>query len=335
MSVSNNQPMIDISSLNQILNKSQSSNTYQVVKFLGNEKNTDNYLLNDVAGKHYICKTRPMESPYKEQTEFELSLYDYLAKKKNIQKYINPSIWNTRDQKFIYSIFPVIQGISLSKLDDHLKKLSVSDQQVITSYIIKKLLEAIGNIHQLQIAHNSIDDKNIIVDVGNSSKINVKLTNFNMGCGKYLKNVPSNMNTINDNELKEYMVKDCLSSQELRSKLSDDHLNVDSDFQQRINYAKKWDLWCMGLICLKLMLGNHALPWNEMMQTFDKNNRQPDKLNQMYLESIYNYVKKIKNKDVKNYVFLITKNLLDDQFEKNKNPARYALEKIIIYEKYK
>ena len=101
----NNKPMIDIDSLNQILNKSQASNTYQVVRFLGNEKNTDNYLLNDNLGNHYICKTRPMISPFKEQTEFELSLYDYLAKKKNIQKYINPSIWNTRDQRFIYSIF--------------------------------------------------------------------------------------------------------------------------------------------------------------------------------------------------------------------------------------
>lgn len=329
-------PMIDIDSLNRILNKSQSSNLYQVIKFLGNKNNTDNYLLNDKIGNNYICKTRTIKSPFKEQTEFELSLYNYLSKKKNIQKYINPCIYHTRDNNFIYCIYPVIKGLSLIKLKEYLSKLSLTEQSNIHYYIIKSLLEAIGNIHQLQIAHNSINENNILIDISNKKKINIKLTNFNLGCGKYLKNIPLNMNNLGNNiNNRKYIIKDCIANNTIPSDLNNNHFNIDTNYEESIKYGKKWDLWNTGIICLKLIIGDNALPWDQMIKSFNKNNRNKDDLNNLYITSIYNHLEKIKNKSIKNYIYLITKNLLEQQFENNKNPARYTLEKIIIYEKYK
>ena len=88
-----------------------------------------------------------------------------------------------------HSFYPIINGIPLSSLTRYLKKLTPSEQNILSRVIIKNLLEAVANLHKIQIVHNNINHNNIIIDFGKSSTpLSVKLINFDMSCGKYWAN---------------------------------------------------------------------------------------------------------------------------------------------------
>lgn len=289
---------------------------FKVESYIGTLGNYNTYIVNNKHdGLKYICKSRISSS---NSDKYESTLYNYLAKQRNITKFINPLKTQIIDTSIntTHSFYPVINGITLAKILPHLKQMNSDEYQIITRIIIKNLLEAIGNLHKIQIAHNNITTDNIIVELG-IQPMNIKLINFEFSCGKF-------------QDGNHYLFKSCNQSRKIyngRGILNSNHNKVPSAFRNELIAKKRADIRMTGLVCLQLLLGD-VLPWDNIIKSPPNT-----ELENIYWASLKSNPQ-INEKILKGYVELITYNLLEAPFLRNTNPAKYTVDKIITLEKY-
>ena len=340
----------------------QNENKYNIVKYLGEGIQGSLYLANDKMNNRFICKKIMLDNAASnfsntnnteqiKQIQFELNLLKYLSQSKITREHINPCLESKIIDNNVFTIFPVFDGYSLNHLTTYLQKLNHDAYYKIVFHLIKTILHGMAKIHQSKIAHQNINNNSILVSTySNPKEINVKFTDFGLGCG--------NGNTF-INSCKKNNYTPINISEDVIGKLSN------SDY---LDITQKYDLFCLGIIFIKLLLFFESFSGIDNMDSrktmngknanqnnFTNNKNFPGfttNFNQQILDLINNkYLSKLKSKkDLKNiFMFLninteakrdlleYLKMLLKYVFCKtsDRKTCQYILDKIIIYEKYK
>ncbi len=319
------QDMRDIHDMNELVNN-KISKKYRITKYIGNGINGKIYLVKDSNNDPYICKKINLTHTNKNQIEFELQLLKYLAKNHNSRPYVNPC----KDYKIIdnniITIFPVFNGYSLSNLQNYMVRLNTPDYYKITFYLIKNILKGLSIIHHLNIAHQNITDNSILVSTNGMNStydLPIKFTDFGLGCGDK-KNIEKYKNDIFFNSCSNMNHPIKIDSHIMNSLKTSDFLQI----------AQKWDILCLGILFLKLLLPDITKDltikneYNEKIKLFCNNLRDMDK-NQLNIRGINKNIKD----DILNYLDIILKFMTTEI--KNREKCNYILDKMIIYEKYK
>lgn len=320
---------IEIKQLNKVL-RNNIPNEYNVLKMVGNDNFGKLYLLTNNNKDKFICKKinkKPITNQIYNQLNFELKLLKYLGSNTSVKKFINPCLDNYIDKKknYIYTIFPVINGITLGNFKKNFNSLTKNNSIEIKKRLIKSLLNAFSKIHKLNIIHHNINENNIIVMIDDMNTIDVKITDFGLGCGFY--KIPKNdiYNLKNNN----YLQKKC-DSKDFKYNFKKIDLDKLKNSTFLIN-GIKYDVWKLGTIFINLIMPDIDIDI-DINDTIDINtNDYFIDFNKKYREQILNNIENVDNK-----LLLYLKNIIEHMIS-DKNDRKncdYIMDNIILSEKY-
>ena len=168
----------------------------------------------------------------------------YLSGNSATRYYINPCLEAKLEGDHIYTIFPFINGIKLSKI----KNVILSDNtfnkdqyMFIVKSIIRQLLHGMGVIHKSNIVHQNLNMDTILISINNDIDIKVKFTDFGLGCGTYKTNPKS-----------EHFYQKCLSNDYNSYKIKKNDIN-NLNNSRLFKKAKDIDTNMITFICLSLL----------------------------------------------------------------------------------
>ena len=357
----NNNPLIDPDT-------QFNNNKYNIVKYLGEGIQGSLYLANDSKKKRYICKKINLEtnnSDQIDQIQFEINILKYLSRNSVTKDHVNPCLEHKIIDNNMFTIFPVFDGYSLNHLIKYVSALDNNSYYIIVFHLIKTILLGLAKIHQSKIAHQNINDNSILVSTyTNPSEMNVKFTDFALGCGNNMMDMDSKSNLININEYDEYDTHDesnkspkslfnfnsCKVNNFTPVTIDESVISelIDSDY---LAISQKYDLLCLGAMFIKLLLFfdniNIDLTKGYNKQFIDNilqllNDKYLSKINPNENEQKKSDYDKLfpsinVNSEVKRtiieYLKIFKKYILCKTAHR-KN-CQYVLDKLIIYEKYK
>ena len=312
----------DVQNINNI------SRRFKYIKYLGTGNQGYLHLLNDSKGNKYICKKIAMTNlPTSDanQLNFELAVLRYLSANEAVKQYINPCVKSKIVDGNIYTIFPVVNGISLLEFKKYLNKLDKPMYYKIVKKMFRNMLHAMGNIHNTNIAHQQIEPGSILVSMLPENDIGIKFTDFGLGCGTY-------HSILGEND--SYNIK---SNSVLSKKCGLDKINhtlklkkKDIDKLGHSKYLKKaqnLDCWNIGLILFELLVPGYlqrvhqekGINLNEYTQQFDE----------ILQDILDNYDL---NDNYHEYLIYLFKYLLVES--KKRKSCNYVLDKLITAIKY-
>lgn len=337
LNIEKNRLLTDNVSTNQtaleedVQNVSSLSKKYNYVKYLGKGEQGDLFLLNDSKNNRFICKKILVDNLNPNdmrQIQFELSILKYLSSNPVIKPFINPCLHSKKIGDSMYSIFPVINGVSLPKFKKHLNKLSKEMYFKIVKKVFRNMLHSLGNIHNTHVAHQNIEPNCILVSILPDNDIGIKFTDFGLGCGRYHDMIPEN-DTYNIKK-NTVLYQKCGAEGEKHlkpikiSKQEMERLGH-SDFLKR---AQKKDCWDIGLILFELLLPGY-LQRIHKEKGIDLSHYTPQ-FNLLVLNDI------LKNYPLDNdhheYLIYLFKYLLVES--KKRKSCNYILDKLITALKY-
>lgn len=236
---SNNQ--IDEQKLNSVLSEKIEKMKPQSINNKTNNSSVNNLYDIEINGRKYFMKT--LLHSQMDDIDREISNMAKINSNKVVKPYILQCKYLVRTNDTIVSIFENVDSMiikdfisKIHKLDDKEKKLKLQ------RYLIFALLKAISDLHKVNVCHLKINVNNILVNINqnydNSETystqlpIIVKFINFNLAF---------------NNRKKKY-----INIQQL-DKL-DPYFNYSSVQLISLVDAKKYDLWCITLIILKILL---------------------------------------------------------------------------------
>ena len=355
----------DIIVINNILNnnsgqiantQSITNNKYNIIKYLGEGIQGSLYLAKDNQKKRYICKKIILDTnniDQLKQIELELNILKYLSENNITKEHINHCVDHKIIDNNIFTIFPIFDGYSLNHLTKYLRKLDNNSYYRITFHLIKTILHGMAKIHQSKIAHQNINNNSILVSTyTNPKEINVKFTDFALGCGNNMGNTGNMGNMVNIDDYDKGYTKsnikfnNCKINNYSPVNITEDIMTelVDSDF---LNISQKYDLLCLGFVFVQLLLF-----FDNINIDFKKGY---NKANMQYILELLNnkYLSKVENSDTIDYKRLFPFLNVNEQLKKDiieyiklireyilcktakRQTCQYVLDKIIIYEKYK
>lgn len=324
--INNNVNKQDIIHVNNII-KNNISSRFEVVKMFGIGIHGKLYLLHDKeTGRKFICKKiskKTITPEIKNQLEFELDILSYLSSNKSVRKYVNPCLKYHVDKSDIFTIFPMLDAIPLSKLKTHLVELNKKNRIEVIKKLIKNILIAVANIHKLNVAHQNINSSNILISINKAEDdINVKLTEFGLGCGNYKIPIDDQYNIKNTN----YKVQKCRSTPMITRTNLNELRN--SKF---LESARLQDNWNMGLIFLDLIVNDREDP--EIDINLDRYLEYDDQFEEEVLSKLLIL---LENGSINNEYSVYLREILNGlcgELE-NRTNAMHVLDNLIFYEKY-
>jgi hypothetical protein len=369
----------NLQNLQNVQNVQNVQNNYNIVKYLGEGIQGSLYLANDANKKRYICKRINLNDTNDEQKhnistntntnklrqiEFELNILKYLTSNKVAKEYINPCLEYKIVDNQVFTIFPIFDGYSLNHLTNYLRKLDNSAYYKIVFHLIKTILFGLSKIHQSKIAHQNINNNSILVSTyKNPKEISVKFTDFGLGCGNKnnfannLDAIPEAMidinkykNLVNKSNKVNYEYNSCKTSNFVPVNITDDVIKKLTD-NDHLFISQKYDLLCLGIIFIKLLLYFDNLDIN--LQNGYSNKNKVDLLNLINNKYLMNAHINNKNSENNDYKKLFPFLNLDDEVlqniieylkifkefilckTENRKTCQYVLDKLIIYEKYR
>ena len=314
-------------------NSRRLNNAYIATKFLGTENNNNLYLLRprnitpQNSNYKYICKQINIPSSNRkmlQQIKFEIELLKYLSFKKNTSDYINPCIDSIIDKTNVVTIFPVFNGSSLPRYKSHMmKELNDTEYTNLALLLCKNLLLGLGAIHHNNIAHQNIIPNSIVISTDDVSHINVKYTDFVLGCGNYFEPGDTTKNIREKCDISRVPVK--IDSSILSTLGASNYLDI----------AIKNDIWRLGIILLELLLPDE----NIIMENREKmiNYGWTTDIEQMcsgLLAKYYNSLteEQRENDKLSYYIWLILNTMIRPV--NMRKSCKYVVDKIIVFEKY-
>ena len=355
----------DLDELNMIIGNNISSR-YIIIQYLGKGIHGDLYLVEDANNRKRKMilkriKLQANENKIQEQLNFELKILKYLSSNRTTREYINPCI----DYKIVndeaFTLFPVFNGYSLNYLEHFIRKLSHEKYYKIVFYLIKAFFHGLGKIHKSNISHQNIRETSILISTfANPHEMKVKFTDFGLGCGnsemdKPLISIDDYDKHINGSMTEATIIGKCSSYLNIPIKIDKTIIDklTDKDY---LNISQNYDIFCLGLICLKLLLWFELDDITEYYTGYNNyfiNNLQKKIIEKYIKKSLPPFVSvspklSINNKG-NNFAFI---NIRNDTRESileylkllnslvfcnthNRKKCQYILDKIILYEKYK
>jgi len=353
-------------------NANSNTNKYNIIRYLGEGIQGSLYLATDNKKKRFICKKIMIDDKnpnQNKQLEFELNILKYLSSNSITKDYINPCLEHKIVENQIFTVFPVFDGYSLNHLTGYLKKLNDAEYYKIVFHIIKTILYGLAKIHQSKIAHQNVNDNSILISTYTKPKeINVKFTDFGLGCGnkmRYNEAIGSggNMLNIDDYENDAYFkFSSCKANNYTPVKMTDDIIKQLSESEYLL-ISQKYDLLCLGMLFLKLLCFFENMKF-DLSKGYNKQNIET--INRILNKYVSKYVSSKDGKDgkdgkdiddeedeikkdikkfitidvkdeVKRDILAYLKILAQYVFCKtaDRQTCQYVLDKIIVYEKYK
>ena len=261
----------DIGTINNIFNNNV-SRKYNIVKYLGegihgslylaNDNNTNNTNTTNNTTKRYICKKIILNdgqsgqssqgdiNNQSKQIEFELNILKYLSSNKTTKEHVNTCLEHKIVNNEVFTVFPVFNGYSLQHLLKYLAQLKHSEYYKIIFHIIKTILHGMAKIHQTNIAHQNINNNSILISTYEQpGEIKVKFTDFGLGCGNRMNFLGKQ---IDQNDVF-YKFNNCNTNNYTPIEITDNIIDElgDSDY---LAISQKYDLLCLGMIFIKLLL---------------------------------------------------------------------------------
>ena len=331
---SNNDDNIKYLNIQLNNNSKRLNNSYVATRYLGEEGNNNKlYLLQprnitpQNTSHKYICKQINIPSNNKKllkHIQFEIELLKYLSFKKNTNEYINSCIDSIIDKNNVITIFPVFNGSSFPRYKFHMmKELSNNEYTNLAFLLCKNLLLGLGAIHHNNISHQNITPNSILISTSDVSNINIKYTDFVLGCGNYFE--PTD-NTISITE---------------KCNISNIPVKIDSSIISTLgasNYldiAIKNDIWRLGIILLELLLPHE----NIISQNSEKMIKYGwttdiEMLCKELLRKYYYSIPEEEREDNKfaYYIWLILNTMI--QPINKRKPCKYVADKLVVFEKY-
>ena len=313
----------DVQNINQISRK------YNYVKYLGKGRQGYLHLLDDNKQHKYICKKIAfvnLSPEDRQQLEFELEILKYLSSNGAVKNFINPCLHSKIIDGNIYTVFPLIDGISLTNFKKYLNKLDKPMYYQIVKKIFRNILHAMGNIHNANIAHQNIDPSSILISILPENDIGVKFTDFGLGCGNYHSIMGGNdsYNIKSNTVLSKKCGLDKINYTLKLNKKDIDRLG----YSKYLKQAQKIDCWKIGLILFELLMPGYL---QEIHHKHGINlNEYTDKINILLQDIITNYDL---DNDYHEYLIFLFKYLLVES--KKRKSCNYVLDKLITAIKYK
>uniref|UniRef100_A0A6C0EYU2 Protein kinase domain-containing protein n=1 Tax=viral metagenome TaxID=1070528 RepID=A0A6C0EYU2_9ZZZZ len=371
----------DIGTINNIFNNNV-SRKYNIVKYLGegiqgslylaNDNNaTNNSNNNNNSNKRYICKKIILNNSQSDQSgqsgqsgqadinnqtkqiEFELNILKYLSSNKTTKEHVNTCLEHKIVNNEVFTVFPVFNGYSLQHLIKYLSQLKHGEYYKIIFHLIKTILHGMAKIHQTNIAHQNINNNSILISTYEQpGEIKVKFTDFGLGCG-------NRMNFTGPQISKDdvfYKFNNCNTNNYTPIEITDNIIDElgDSDY---LAISQKYDLLCLGMIFIKLLLFFEKLDinlkkgYNQDFIANIKNRIEGKYIGKNNMTS--GNVNGNNNNDDTKYNSLFPFLNIDDKTKKiiveylkiindyifcktiNRKNCQYILDKLIIYEKYR
>jgi serine/threonine protein kinase len=227
--------------LYSILNKNISNN--KPFQLTNKTKNTavNNVFDIELNGNKYLLKTLQ----YSQLTDNEISNMTRINRNSIVKPYILECKYLVKTTDSIVSIFENIDSILITDFINNINKIKDKEtHNKLKRYLIISLLKAISDLHNVNICHLNINVNNILVNMNplyNSEDV-------------YSTEMPLIIKFINFNLKFNNRKKDFI----LSSKLSrlDPYINYKQDNMLTLEEGKKYDLWCIGLIILKVILAS-------------------------------------------------------------------------------
>lgn len=307
------------------------SSRFEVERMFGVGIHGKLYLLRDKqTGKKYICKRISKQNitpERKKQLEFELDILSYLSANSSVKKYITPCLKHYISKSDIFTVFPMVDAIPLTKLKTHLAKLNKKNRIEVVKKLIKNILMAIANIHKLNVAHQNVNCSNILISINKAEDdINVKFTEFGLGCGYYKIPVDDQYNIKNTR----FETAKCKSRPHIEGKITKNDINVlkDSKF---LHTARLHDNWNLGLIFMDLIVNDGDEPEIDINAT-----KYLEYGDQFEEEVLSRLLILLENGNISTEYSVYLREILNGlcgELE-NRTSAMYVLDNLIFYEKY-
>ena len=386
----------DLQSMNTIINNNISPK-YKVVRNLGKGIQGDLYLALDKDNNKFIMKKimlQPTDTPASthkstptstpnnvsilnnpnkkmendsDQLHFELNILKYLSNNSTTREHINPCLEYKVLDNNVYTIFPIFNGYSLSHMKNYLSRLNHTEYYKLVFHLIKTILHGMAKIHKTHISHQNVTENSILVSSYTKPKeLTVKFTDFGLGCGHIsnsTSNIMGNIMDIDDYQNDKYFnIATCKTNGNVPIIISDNVMGQLSE-SEYLQMSQKYDLLCLGMIFLKLLLffdnldidlskGYDKLFINNVKQYIidkymsklhgkrrqgigrqtSRRLRQPRTGEHSNIFPLLNISSEIE-KDLLEYLKLLLTYVLCKT--NNRKTCQYVLDKMIIYEKYK
>lgn len=236
----------------------------------------------ELQGIPVICKIINLDDKEYESKKnvknvtIELGIIRMLTNNTKI-KYLIPCLYFRMYENELYTFFPIFNGRKLIDMKSDLLKMDNIQFVKIVKLIINHLLHALVIIHSQNIAHQNLDDTNVLVNYNqggffNESEFDLRLIDFGMSCGFY--NIPESQGGIvsdsgdsdnRDSDLSKLLYKNCLevpklflSNKNMEKSVNSinsliDNITKTVDNKKLINLAQKYDVWCCGIIIYDLI----------------------------------------------------------------------------------
>jgi serine/threonine protein kinase len=349
----------DLQSINSIIN-TKVSPKYKIIKYLGEGIQGSLYLAKDADNKRYICKKIFLDKSTQDNTQdhqdqqdqqdqsieknnqiqFELNVLNYLSNNETTREYVNPCLEHKILDNNVYTIFPVFDGYSLSHYNNYLSKLKHADYYKLVFHLIKIILHGMAKIHKIHIAHQNINENAILVSSNtNPSELFVKFTDFGLGCG-YINSGTGNILDLNDYKNDSFFkLTTCKENSNIPLEIADNIEGKLSD-STYLQLSQKYDLLCLGMIFLKLLLFFDNLDI-DLSQGYNKEfiEKVKQRLIEKYLSKASENVFPLLNisNDIKKNLLEYIRIFINYIFCKTtkRKTCQYILDKLVIYEKYK
>jgi serine/threonine protein kinase len=230
---------VDEKKLYSVLNQNITNN--KPFQLINKTQNTTANNVYDIKlnGIKYLLKTLH----YSQLTDIDKEISNMTRINNNhiVKPYILQCKYLVRTNDTIVSIFESVDSMLINDFIKKINSLKDNEKQKMRRYLIIGLLKAISDLHIVNVCHLNININNILVNINHKFNNNVYTTENPL----FIKFI--NFNLQFNNRKKQYISP---------SKLThlDPYINYEDDRLITLEEAKCYDLWCISLIILKIIL---------------------------------------------------------------------------------
>lgn len=259
----------------------------------------------NISGKNFNLNTISINSQSKKILTTEINNIKRLNSNKKLKPLILQYKYLIKGNDSIITIFEEFnKSLKLKDMIIKLKTIEHAKQLRIIRYLISNLLRTLSEIHLNNFAHLQLYPENILVRINDNYDSNSELyKNYEPLELKYL-----NFNLNTSTKTKKYITTNKISN-------IDPYLKNETILT--LDKSQKFDLWCIGIIILKLITKDEMYE-QTLKDILAGNNISNDVLKSQEFSNYFNNIKKYALCDLKkreSSQFILNKTYLDEKHD--------------------
>lgn len=294
--------VINLGNIN-LVNSNNEINTEIIKKQLNTDVILNSKSNINIAGKNFNLNTISLNPHTHKSLDMEINNIKRLNSNKKLKPLLLQYKYLIKGKDGIITIFEDFQ--KALKLKEMITKLNTIDnvkQTKITRYLISNLLRTLSEIHNNNVAHLQLYPENILIKVNENYDSNTDL---------YKNYEPLELKYINFNLNTSTKSKKYISANKINN--IDPYLKDETELS--LEKSKKFDLWCIGIIILKLVT-KEKLYEQTLKDILSGKNIDNNVLKSQNFVNYFNNIKKYalcNLKDRQTPQFILNKTYLDEK----------------------